>query len=337
LQPPVAQSSPADIQHLLDEIDAHLRAESHEKRLPLLGRLVEVLAAHGYCSGEEFALQFFNQCQAAGMHFLPVHFYSPVPDTSAIPESQWTKRFDSPGWDLNIPGQLALLRELGQWGSELQHTPLFSDGNPEQYFYENGQFVATDAVVLHAMIRHFRPSQVLEIGSGHSTRVAARAARMNGATRLRSIEPYPSEALLGGLPGLDELIIRPLQEVDSAIFSSLGAGDFLFVDSSHVGKIGSDVNQIILEILPRLQPGVIVHFHDIFLPEEYPRHWVTHHRLFWNEQYLLLSYLLDNPGVEVLVGTHYLGVKHREAIRTAFPYLPNFGGSSFWFKRTVTR
>jgi predicted O-methyltransferase YrrM len=333
----IAQKNATDVRQLLDDLDSVLQEKPPQERLPFLGRMVEILAAHGFCSGEQFALQFFEQCQAAGMHFLPVHFYSPVPDTRAIPDSQWKKRFDSPGWNLNLVGQLELLRKLGEWSSEMQQTPLFSDGDPTQYFYENGQFVATDAVVLHSMIRQFRPSQILEIGSGHSTRVAARAARMNASTRLRSIEPYPSEPLRAGIPGLDELIVKPLQQVDPSVFDSLGAGDFLFVDSSHVGKIGSDVNQMILEILPRLNPGVIVHFHDIFLPEEYPRHWVTQHRLFWNEQYLLLSYLLDNPGVEVLLGTHYLGVAHAAEIRTSFPYLPNFGGSSFWFRRNGIR
>ena len=184
----------------------------------------------------------------------------------------------------------------------------------------------------HSMIRMLQPRQVLEIGAGYSTMVSTRAARFNENTRVRCIEPYPIDALRNGMPGLDELIHSQLQSVPPSEFESLQANDILFVDSTHVSKVDSDVNYIFFNILPRLRPGVIVHFHDIFLPNDYPRHWITEHRLFWNEQYLLLAFLLFNPQVEILLGSHHLGTNYAPSIAAAFPFLPTFGGSSFWLR-----
>ena len=200
------------------------------------------------------------------------------------------------------------------------------------HFWTNSQFNATDAVFYHSMIRMAQPRQVLEIGAGYSTMVFTRAAAFSNDTRVRCIEPYPMEALKNGMPGLDELIHSPLQSVPVSQFESLQPNDILFVDSTHVGKIDSDVNYIFFQILPRLQPGVIVHFHDIFLPNDYPRDWMVDHRLFWNEQYFLLAFLLFNPRVEVLLASSYLGKEHVKDIEAAFPFLPDFGGASFWLR-----
>src|SRR5690606_25350779 len=102
---------------------------------------------------------------------------------------------------------------------------------------------------------------------------------------LTAIEPWPSEALLRGFPGLKELLREDVQNVPLGRFEALEANDILFLDSSHVMKIGSDVQYEFFEIIPRLRPGVLVHFHDIFLPREYPREWVVDDQRFWNEQY----------------------------------------------------
>ena len=111
------------------------------------------------------------------------------------------------------------------------------------------------------------------------------------------------DALKTGMPGLEGSIRAPLQSGPVSEFESLQPNDLLFVDSTHIGKINSDVNYMFSQILPRLRAGVIVHFHDIFLPNDYPRDWVVDHRLFWNEQYFLLALLLFNPRVEVLLAS----------------------------------
>jgi hypothetical protein len=109
----------------------------------------------------------------------------------------------------------------------------------------------------------------------------------------------------------------------------------LFIDSSHVSKVGGDVNFLFLEVLPRLRPGVIVHLHDVFLPAEYPRDWVVEKGRFWTEQYLLQAFLTFNDAWEILLANNYLGLEHAEALRTTFPTSPWWGGGSFWMRRRL--
>ena len=89
-------------------------------------------------------------------------------------------------------------------------------------------------------------------------------------TQITAIDPRP-RASLDGLP--IELLRVRAEEAGSATFSGLAAGDFLFVDSSHQYRPGSEVAFVFEQILPRLPGGVFVHFHDIFLPRDYPSHW----------------------------------------------------------------
>ena len=132
-----------------------------------------------------------------------------------------------------------------------------------------------------------------------------------------------------------------MQDLPLEIFAPLEAGDVLFVDSSHVLAIGSDVQHLVLRVLPRLSPGVVVHFHDIFLPAEYPREWVLERFRFWNEQYALHAFLAFNDAYRVLWAGHFLHLTQPDALRRAFsgyrsaavvrgrPSLPG----SFWIRR----
>jgi hypothetical protein len=126
-----------------------------------------------------------------------------------------------------------------------------------------------------------------------------------------------------------------VQEVELELFQQLGAGDVLFIDSSHVVKTGGDVNYLYLEVLPRLRPGVVVHVHDIFLPGEYRKDWVTEEFRFWTEQYLLQAFLAFNSEFEVLLCNSYLGRYHRPALQNVFPKAPWWGGGSFWMQRRM--
>jgi hypothetical protein len=314
---------------LADEIDKEHPDEEVLRFLSILLIMVARLASRG----EDRARRFFDLAQSMGIHYLPVHYYSPVPDTSSLPECIWERRFDDiPGWDLNADKQRELLNVLASWGGEMANTPADCPVD-SGYCWNNPAFNATDAVIYHAVIRQYKPKRILEIGSGYSTLVAARAASLNGSTRLRCIEPSPPDFLNGSIPALEEVIRLPLQQVSASEFESLGANDILFVDSTHVSKVGSDVNRIFFEILPRLSPGVLIHFHDIFLPRDYPRQWVIERRIFWSEQYMLLAFLLFNTSFEVLITTQYLGLEHPEDLRKAFPFLPVIGGGSCWMRR----
>ena len=116
---------------------------------------------------------------------------------------------------------------------------------------------------------------------------------------LEVFDPFPS-VVTPELPGLERLERLSAQQVPLETFDRLGSGDVLFVDTTHTVKVGSDVNHILLEVLPRLAPGVVVHLHDIFLPYEYPKVWLEDYGLYWTEQYLLQAFLAFNSGYEIL-------------------------------------
>lgn len=310
-----------------------------EGRNQMLEMLLRALVYHSR-QDRKIAREFFLLAQSRGFHILPVHFYSPIPNTGELPEKTWSHRFDRiPGWSLNRARQLELLEKLAWWAPEMADTPTDRrvEDPPSRYFWNNTQFNSCDGVIYHSLIRHLKPAVILEIGCGYSTMVAARAAMLNGNTRLTCIEPFPIDALAQGIPGVERLIDKPLQEVPVTLFENLQANDILFVDSTHVSKVGSDVNYVVFEILPRLKPGVVVHFHDIFLPWDYPKDWVMDHHLFWNEQYLILAFLLFNEEFEILYSGNYIAADEKDLFDQLFPYVPAYprayGGCSLWIRR----
>jgi len=182
-----------------------------------------------------------------------------------------------------------------------------------------------------------RPERVIEIGSGFSTLCAATAVRKNlddgFSTELIAIEPFPAEILRAGVPGVSQLITSKVQDVSLAFFSTLKAGDILFIDTTHVVKMGGDVNYIYLDILPRFPVGVYVHIHDIALPMEYPRRWINAGH-FWTEQYLLQAFLAFNNAFEVVWAGSYLHFYHSDLLKK---FCSVYDGTdwpgSFWIRR----
>jgi predicted O-methyltransferase YrrM len=286
--------------------------------------------------------RYFELWQERGFHVTPVHFYQPVPDTRRIRESLWSEPKEAPGVDFREAEQLAM---LASFASSYQHEyDLFpKQGNEagHDYYLDNGGFRSVDAELLYCMIRHFRPRRMIEVGSGLSTRLAARALRTNAgetggaACRFTAIEPYPDDVLRAGLHGLTELIASDVQDVPLEVFRELGENDILFIDSSHVLRTGSDVQYEYLEILPRLRPGVLVHVHDIFLPAEYPRSWVLGQKRFWSEQYLLQAFLAFNEAYRIEIAASYLHLRRPEALESAFRSYDRSveWPGSFWIKR----
>lgn len=169
--------------------------------------------------------------------------------------------------------------------------------DPTEPAWINGFLPGLDTVALYGFLRQLHPARYLEVGSGHSTRLARRAIRDGGlATRILSIDPTP-RAEIAGL--CDEALRVPLEEIELDVFDSLEAGDVLFVDGSHRVFTNSDATVIFLEVLPRLQPGVVVQIHDVFLPNDYPPEWSDR---FYSEQYLLACWLLaESSRIEVLL------------------------------------
>jgi predicted O-methyltransferase YrrM len=259
---------------------------------------------------------------------VPLHYYQPVFDPATIPEAVWTRRHDLPGIDFREDAQLELLRELGRHGDE---TDWPAERQGDSYYTGSGAFGASSAYLLHAFVRHFAPRRVVEVGAGHSTLIFRGALDMNGAGTLTTIDPNPDERV-NRLP-VDELIPQPVEGVPIERFTDLDAGDMVFIDSSHVVRMGGDVNYLYLDVLPRLRPGVLVHIHDIQLPYEYPRSYPP--RYFWTEQYLLQAFLTHSPRWEVLLGGFMIQRDHPDAFGAAFPHTAGHRATSSFYMRAA--
>ncbi len=186
-----------------------------------------------------------------------------------------------------------------------------------------------DAACLYSFVAHFKPARIVEIGSGNTTMFMCRAIADHGlTTNVTCIDPQPRIAI-DGLPV--EYQRRTLSIADVSSMANLKAGDFLFIDSSHILQPDFDVDIILNRILPRLRPGVIVHFHDIFLPFSYPKDW-THRR--FNEQNGLIGWLLAGL-LEPIFASHYVWREmstELDAICKSFPLNTKANGGSLWLK-----
>jgi hypothetical protein len=269
--------------------------------------------------------------------FAPGHFYSPVPDLAEIgprADRLFSTTRELPGIDLRVAAQLELFGTLAALARE---SPLPAvPGTAGRYGVANPNYGVGDASMLQAMLRHLRPAQYLEVGSGYTTALALDTNErfLGGEMSLTAIEPHP-EVLRAVLRPGDrvEIIAEPVQSVPLERFQRLGAGDVLFVDCSHVLKTGSDVQHLYTNVLPVLAPGVCVHVHDIFWPFEYLRHWVEAGRA-WNEVYLLHAFLLFNGAFEILLWNHYLALEHRDRIEAELPVMLATPGGAIWLRRT---
>jgi hypothetical protein len=292
-------------------------------------------------AGRRIALQStFDAFQAIGIHVTPNHFYDPIPDTKQLAPSIWDVPTSLPGVDLNEQGQLDLLESVvTPFKPEYSTFPLHRTRGHDGYYVFNGNFETVDGEVLYALIRHFKPQRIVEVGSGASTLLALKATRLNkregNGCELTTIDPFPPESLHHNSTGPIRLIDKPVQAIDLSLFQSLRAGDILFIDSTHVARIGSDVVHEILRLLPELNSGVLVHFHDIFLPSDYPRRWVVDLKRFWNEQYLLQAFLCMNPRFEVVWGSSFMHLMHPDRLADAFPSYDSSKcwPASFWIQK----
>jgi len=270
------------------------------------------------------ALARFGFLEKLGLHVLPVHYFSPIPATADLPDSFFDRQSACVGVDWNEKTQERYLAEV------------FPRYVGETTFAGNTGLSAADAAVLHAMIRHHRPARFVEIGSGESTKLATRACLMNardGAPcETIAIDPEPTPEVRAGLPGLTRLFVQPVQRLHLDLFVD---ADMIFIDSSHTVRIGGDVVHEVLEILPRLKPGALVHFHDILLPGEYWREWVLKKRYFWAEQYLLQAFLAFNPVFEILWASRYMHLRRADDIVRTFPFFDRHRHriTSFWLRR----
>jgi predicted O-methyltransferase YrrM len=269
----------------------------------------------------------------------PGHYYSPIPslEETRLHEEKIFQNIPREliGINLNESMQISLFQEFRQYYKELP----FEDCKQEslRYFYENPAYSYSDAIFLYCMIRHTRPKKVIEVGSGYSSCMTLDVNELYFDNKISCtfIEPYP-ELLLSLMKERDkdrvEIISNNLQDVELEKFSELSAGDILFIDSTHVSKINSDVNYILFEILPNLNSGVYIHFHDIFYPFEYPKDWIYEGRA-WNEDYILRTFLMYNDCFEIIFFNTFLEHFYKDMFIAEMPLCMKNTGASLWIQK----
>jgi hypothetical protein len=271
--------------------------------------------------------------------FPPGHFYSPIPAIEEIRRreehifDQWPHEI--PGIDLNTHKQLDLLDEFRKYYGEFPFG--FSKKDGLRFYLGNPSYSHSDAVILYCMLRHLKPKRIIEIGSGFSSCIILDTVELflDNAVSCTFIEPYP-QLLMSLIHEKDrqrlEIIPRRLQDADASVFSELSDSDILFIDSTHVSKTDSDVNHIFFRILPYLNRGVHIHFHDIFYPFEYPKDWI-YQGLAWNEAYILRAFLEFNPAFRIQFFNTYLAFFFTEEFFKGLPFPLKYVGGSIWLQK----
>jgi len=242
-----------------------------------------------------------------GLYVPPGHFYSPLVEPSTLNKIKYR--------DV-LPAEFAF--GLGEQWNELescmQSLEKFANrdaGLCDGFFQLNDQFSFADAQIYRGVLAKYAPERIIEVGSGWSTAVAIdHKVENNLEFSLTVYEPFPERLLSIGMPKESFVIqqsnIAHIKEFSE--FESLKHGDILFIDSSHVVKTGSELLTICFEIIPRLNPGVLVHFHDIFSQFDYPVSWILEEKRSWNESYMIRALLQGNINLKVLFLSDFLRV-----------------------------
>ncbi len=242
------------------------------------------------------------------------------------PNPDIARRFaaQQPVFAAQLAGLTAFSDEFARIGTEPLPAPR----------WEQDWFPRLDAAMAFAMVAWHKPAQIVEIGSGHSTRFLADAAmRLSPATQITAIDPAP-RANLASLPVTAlAMTLQAAAEKQRDLFATLGPGDMLFIDSSHILMPGTDVDFLLNRIVPALPAGVILHFHDIFLPDPYPAAWDWRG---YNEQQAL-GPLICCDAFEPLFASHYVQSRMGQALaQSAVAGLPLPAGaceSSLWLRK----
>jgi predicted O-methyltransferase YrrM len=266
------------------------------------------------------------------------NYGSPLPDIAEV-DTYADRLFrrdveELPGINLRTQSQLELLKELSQYHPEFCWSATRADGL--RYTTDNHWFEEGDAFVLYAMLRHFRPQRVIEIGSGYSSALMldTNARFLAGNTQLTFIEPRPErlKSLLHPNDCRIELIESNVQSVPLEQLTCLSPGDFLFIDSSHVCRTGGDVNHLFFNVIPNLRAGCFIHLHDIFWPFEYPEEWI---RLgyAWNEIYFVRALLYSSTALEIVFFVDYLDTIHQSTVAALAPRMLKGRHGSLWLRK----
>jgi hypothetical protein len=307
--------------------------EHTEGERPRLGPMLEREVARALALLADIP---FEELQDRGWHLQPNRYAWPLNDVRFLRDNPdiWMRRSYPDGIDWDLDGQEQLARRLAQHAHELDDIPYRIPSHGADLAWHNGVFSKGDVYAYYGLVRELRPRRVIEVGSGWSSLVLARALVANGApTGVTLIEPAPNQALLAEFRPHWRLVPHLVQHVDVRLFEELEAGDLLFYDGSHVTRTGGDLNWMLFEVLPRLTLGVWVHFHDLFWPYDYPFWWILDEGMSWNEQYMLQAFLTHNHAYRVRLATKMLWLERGEALAPLFEL--GFDGGSLWLEKVA--
>jgi len=272
-------------------------------------------------------------------------YYSPLTSVSDLRSTfgRWHRPSALKGveYDLNQM-KTALSDLLSRYLAEFMDIPPYEQ--LQQVGFGPG-YTAVDALTLYMMIRQLKPKRYVEVGSGLSAYYCSLAAARNASEghplAITCVEPYPFEKL-HTIAGIN-VIAKPVQDVEVALFGQLRGRDVLFIDSSHILRIDGDVPFLYLEVLPTLDVGVFIHIHDVPFPYNVPyppQLWVFGQEwpMLWNEAMVVQAFLSFNNSFEVTMSTPLLRYFDEDFLRRSIPFYQSIDQnpntfSSLWLKR----
>jgi len=279
------------------------------------------------------------------MKFVPPgHFYSPIPSAADCETAFRVLNPNPAGIDLREEAQLRLVEQMSTYyGSIPDFT--YHECDRHRYSYDNYYYSYSDATILACFLQKLRPRRFVDIGGGYTSLLVL---DLNDTVfsadpiEIDVVEPYPN-LLRGMLRQHDRITIVPekVQSVDLSFFGKLERDDVLFLDTTHVSKLGSEVNYLAFNVLPALKPGVVLHIHEMFFPFEYPREFFAQ-RKCWNEIYCWRAFLTNNLEYQIELFNSYLEQNPRARMRERFPRYFEQGnpelavqtrGSSLWLRK----
>jgi len=271
--------------------------------------------------------------QSLGFNVIGDHFYEPIPNLKYIRHNYNDQPRLLPGFLPTSSWEKKMEEAVGPYIAEYLGSPAF-----EKYGKKNWFYTGWDAAYYYCLIRSRKPQSITEVGRGLSTWIAGAALAKNALDgypgEIVSIDPYSRG---DNATECTRIITAELQQISSSEREDLLRADIFFVDSSHVGKWGSDVLQLFEAWIPNVTVNNLVHIHDIFTPYDYPRQWLVEQKRFWNEQYLFESFVAFNSSFQIECPLFYLfksGASKQLAERINFPQLTSASGTAMWLKRT---
>ena len=279
----------------------------------------------------------FDRFQRAGFSLLSTHAPTPIPNVFQLPPGALQRSYDFGLRD--EAEEIRRVTEVARYAHELENVGIGHAEADFQFYFQNYVLEAVDAEILYGMVRYLKPKRIVSIGVGMATLLASDAARRNALeghpVKFEIYEDVPNHLPASSVAAVTAVHKASIFDVPRAAIADLGKNDMLLAETDHVVKPGSSAEQVLFNVLPSLGRGAYAHFHPIFLPRPYPASWVCEEHVFWNEQYLLATFMMFNSDFETFIATNALHRSDPETFKRSFDrYRPGeTDPGSFWVRR----